>query len=116
MTSSIRIQRICKHCGNEFTARTTVSKFCSEACTKRAYKAKLRQAKIERSNAETQAIRNKPLVEIQAKEFLSIAETCLLLGLSERTVYRLLQNGRIPATKMGRRTVIKRTNLESLFS
>jgi len=76
----------------------------------------MRQAKIDRSNAETQAIRMKPLVEIQAKEFLSIAETCLLLGLSERTLYRLLQSGRIPATKMGRRTVIKRTNLESLFS
>jgi excisionase family DNA binding protein len=95
---------------------TTVTQYCGGVCAKRAYKAKLRQEKIESSNAETQSVRNKPLEALRAKDFLSIAETCALLGLSERTVFRLLQDGRIPATKFGRRTIIKRADLEQLFA
>ena len=115
MSTKIRLQRICKHCGEEFTAKTTVTQFCGDNCAKRAYKARMRQAKIEKSNAETQAIRNKPIEKLRTKDFLSIAETCALLGLSERTVFRLMQNGKIPAKKFGRRTIIKRTDLEQLF-
>ncbi|HYE72809.1 MAG TPA: helix-turn-helix domain-containing protein [Blastocatellia bacterium] len=74
-----------------------------------------RQAKIEHSEAETKAVRDKPLAEIQAKEYLSIAETCALLGLSRRTAFRLLQSGRLPAAKFGRRTIIRRASLEALF-
>ncbi|MBA3766826.1 MAG: helix-turn-helix domain-containing protein [Acidobacteria bacterium] len=115
MTSHIRVQRVCNHCGDEFTAKTTVTQYCGDVCAKQAYKARSRQAKIEHSEAETTTIRNKPLAEIQAKEFLSVTETCALLGLSRRTVFRLLQSGRIPAVKFGRRTIIKRANLEALF-
>ena len=116
MSTKIRLQRICQHCEAEFTAKTTVTQFCGDTCAKRAYKARKRQAKIEKSNAETQAIRNRPLEELQAKDFLSIAEACALLGLSKRTVFRLLQSGRIPAAKFGRRVIIKRTDLEQLFA
>ena len=115
MTSHIRVQRICRQCGSEFTAKTTFTQYCGDVCAKRAYKVRSRQAKIEHSEAETTAIRNKPLAELQAKEFLSIAETCALLGLSRRTVFRLLQSGRIPSAKFGRRTIIKRASLEALF-
>ena len=115
MTSHIRVQRVCNHCGADFTAKTTVTQYCCGVCAKHAYKGRVRQAKINHSEAETTATRNKPLAEIQAKEFLSIAETCALLGLSRRTVFRLLQSGRIPAAKFGRRTIIKRANLEALF-
>ncbi len=115
MTSHIQVQRICKHCGSEFTAKTTVTLYCGDVCAKRAYKARSRQAKIEHSEAETKAIRNKPLAEIQAKDFLSIAETCGLLGISQRTVFRLLKAGRIPSAKLGRRTIVRRGSLEKLF-
>jgi excisionase family DNA binding protein len=116
MSAKIRVQRICQHCGKEFTAKTTVTQYCGDVCAKRGYKARLRQAKIEQSNTETQAIRNQPLAEIQGKEFLSIAEACALLGLSRRTAFRLMQSGRIPAVKLGRRTVIKRASLDALFA
>jgi excisionase family DNA binding protein len=116
MTSHIRVERICKHCNSEFTARTTVTQYCGDRCAKQAYKARLKQAKIDYSEAETKAIRNEPVAEIKAKEFLSIAETCVLLGLSRRTVFRLLQSGRLPAAKFGRRTIIKRASIEALFA
>jgi excisionase family DNA binding protein len=116
MNTKIRVQRICQHCGNEFTAKTTVTQYCGDVCAKRGYKARLRQAKIKRSEAETQVSRNKPLAELQEKEFLSITETCTLLGLSRRTAFRLMQSGRIPAVKLGRRTIIKRASLEAIFA
>jgi excisionase family DNA binding protein len=116
MTSTIRVQRICQHCGNEFTARTSVTQYCGDVCAKRAYKARIRQAKIERSETETQAVRHQALEELRTREFLSIAETRALLGLSRATVFRLLQSGRIPSAKLGRRTIIKRADLEGLFA
>lgn len=38
MSSNIRLQKTCQHCGNRFTAKTTVTKFCSDTCAKWAYK------------------------------------------------------------------------------
>ena len=115
MTSHIRVQRVCQHCGTEFTAKTTVTQYCGEVCAKRAYKTRLRQAKIEQSEAETRAIRNEPLAELQAKEFLGIAEACRLLGVSRWTLHRAIQRGAIQTAKFGRRTIIRRASLEALF-
>lgn len=115
MSSNIRLQRICQHCGTEFTAKTTVTKFCGLTCAQRNYKARLRRTKIAVSDAATDAARVKPLAVLQAREFLSIEETSLLLGISRRTVLRMLKSGKIAAVKFGRRTVIKRTVLDALF-
>lgn len=115
MSSNIRIERICQHCGNQFVAKTTVTKYCGDDCAKRAYKVRQKKAKIESSIEETQAIKLKPIVELMTKEYLSISETCQLLGLSRWTVWRALKSNQIAATKIGRRTIIKRSHLEKLF-
>lgn len=116
----MRIVRICEYCGVEFTAKTSVTRFCSRKCTSRFFKKKDRDKKIEKSNEETFqhkiAAASDPNLEIiKLKEFLSIKETISLLGLSERTFYRLMKNGNIPATKLGGRTIIKRSIIDSLF-
>lgn len=115
MSSNIQIQRICQHCGKEFTARTTVTKFCGHPCSKAAWKAKDKTGKIESSNRETQQIKSRPIEEIKAKEFLSIKDTCKLLGISRRTVYRMFYRGEIQAGKAGKRTLIKRSSIDRLF-
>ncbi|WP_458627117.1 hypothetical protein [Winogradskyella sp. PC D3.3] len=38
MSSNLFIPKTCKHCGNAFTARTTVTKYCGDTCAKKAYK------------------------------------------------------------------------------
>ena len=48
MSSNIRIQRICQQCKNEFTAKTTVTKYCSDRCSKRAYKARQKAEETKR--------------------------------------------------------------------
>ena len=47
MSSKIEVQRICQYCEQEFTARTTVTKYCSHKCGQRAYKARKRAETIE---------------------------------------------------------------------
>lgn len=115
MSSNITVQRICQHCGNEFTARTTVTRYCSDTCSKRAYKARLRASKIESSDKETQRIKSKSIEELKAKAFLSIAETCKLIGISRRTVYRMIERGELIIGKAGKRTIIRRSDLEQLL-
>ena len=69
MSSNIKVQRICQYCEQEFTARTTVTKYCSDVCAKRSYKTRKRLEKVKRSNAETIRIINQPIEQLKAKEF-----------------------------------------------
>lgn len=116
MSTTIRIQRICQHCGNEFTAKTTVTQYCGDVCAKRAYKARKRAVKVEQSNEETQKIRNRPVEELKAKEFLTVRNTATLLNCSVRSVYYYIQEGTIKAVNLGQRiTRIRRSDLDGMF-
>lgn len=116
MSSNIRINRICQSCGNEFEARTTVTKTCSDSCAKRLYKQKAKAAKIERSDIETKAIKVQPLTELKAKEFLTVRDLSKLLNCSVRTTYYLIGNGNIKAVNIAKRkTLIKRSEIDKLF-
>jgi excisionase family DNA binding protein len=115
MSSNIRIERICQYCGKDFIARTTVTQCCSDACAKRLYKSRKKQEKVEASHEQTKAIREEPAAALNAKEFLSITETCQLMGLSRWTVWRAINSNKLPGVKVGRRTIIKRSHLDQLF-
>lgn len=116
MSSNIRIQRICQYCNTEFTAKTTVTKYCSDNCAKRAYKARKRVEKIEASKKVTIATIQKPIEELKAKEFLTVREMSQLLSCSVRTGYRLIKEKKIKAVNLGeRKTIIKRSEIDKLF-
>jgi len=121
MSSKIQIQRICEYCGKEFIAQTTVTRFCSHKCNSRAYKLKVKELKVGKSNEDTNqqkilSASDVQLEVIKQKDFLSIKEAYTLLGVSERTFYRLMKEGTIPATKLGGRTIIKRSVIDNLFA
>ena len=84
-------------------------------CAKRAYKARQKAAKVEASNKQTKAIRNKPIEDLRAKEYLSIANACQLLGLSRWTLWRAIKKRELTAAKIGRSTLIKRSDIDKLF-
>lgn len=116
MSSNIQVQRICKHCNKEFTARTTVTQYCGDDCAKKAYKVRMRQEKITESNQETYLMKAKPFHELQAKEFLTVRDLSILFSCSIRTVYRLIQNKNIKAVNLSqRKTFIKRSEIDKLF-
>lgn len=114
MSTNIRIARICQHCGREFEARTTVTKTCSDACAKKAYKARQRAAKIQVSNEQTQQVKLKPIDELKAQEFLTVNESAQLMRISRRSLYRLNERGELPFVKLNRRTVIRRLDIDRL--
>lgn len=117
MSSNIKVQRICQHCGEEFTARTTVTKYCSDVCAKRAYKARKRVEKVERSNKETTRIKQLPIEMLKAKEFLTVREVAQLLNCSVRSAYYYIESGNIRAVNLGERmTRVKRSEIDKLFS
>ena len=117
MSSNIQVQRICKHCGEEFTARTTVTQYCGDICAKRAYKARQKAAKVDASNKETVSIISRPVEELKAKEFLTVRDVAKLLNLSVRTTYRIIEQGNIKAVNLAqRKTLVKRSDIDILFS
>jgi excisionase family DNA binding protein len=117
MSSNIQVKRICQHCNNEFTARTTVTKYCGDTCAKRAYKARLKVSKIETSNEQTQRIKNQPIEDLKAKEFLTVREVARLLNCSVRSTYYYIENGTIKAVNLGQRiTRVKRSEIDKLFT
>jgi excisionase family DNA binding protein len=116
MSSKIEVQRICQHCGNDFKARTTVTRFCSHRCASAAHKQKVRAGKVEQSNNETQRIKNQPIEELKAKEFLTVREVARLLNCSVRSAYYYIESGTIKAVNLGQRiTRVKRSEIDKLF-
>ena len=116
MSSKIEVQRICQHCGNEFTARTTVTRFCSHRCASAAHKQKVRAGKVEQSNKQTQQIKTQPIEELKAKEFLTVREVARLLNCSVRSAYYYIESGAIKAVNLGQRiTRVKRSDIDKLF-
>lgn len=117
MSSNIMVQRICQLCGTEFTARTTVTKYCSHKCSQKAYKLRIKNTKVEQSNKETQWIKNLPIEQLNAKDILSVREVSILLGCSLRITYRLIGNGPIKAVNLAERmTRVKRTEIDKLVT
>ncbi|WP_162415601.1 helix-turn-helix transcriptional regulator [Cyclobacterium roseum] len=116
MSSKIYIQRICEHCNREFTARTTVTKYCSNDCAKRAYKARKRAEKVQKSNTETERIISQPIQDLKAKEFLTVKEVSKLLGCSIRTTYRLIDTGKLKSVNLSERlTRVNRSELNKVM-
>lgn len=116
MSSNIQIQRVCQHCGEEFTARTTVTRYCSHRCASAAHKARVRAGKVVVSNTETQHTISKPIQEIKAKEFLTVRDIATLLNCSLRTAYRIIAKGNIKAVNIAqRKTLVKRSEIDKLF-
>jgi len=117
MSSNIKIQRICDFCNKEFTARTTVTKYCSHSCASKSYKQRTKATKIDNSNKEVLKIKQQPIEEIKAKDFLTVKEVSKLLGISIRTIYHLLNKNVIEYSNLNQRLIrIKRTDIDKLFN
>ena len=121
MSSNLFIPKYCKHCGNAFTARTTVTKYCGDSCAKKAYKSRKRKEKIQstlhvdiQQQKEISAVYNPNAVN--NKDFLSITEASQLIGVSRWTIQRMVQNGRLKSVPFGRKHIVARWQIENLFN
>lgn len=117
MNSNISVSKICVFCGYEFTVHNATTKYCSLKCSSKDYKRRLRNQKIENSNLQTIKIKNKPLIDLKDKEFLTVKQLALLLGFSIKTVYRLINaKKKMNAYNFSdRKTLIRRYDIDALF-
>lgn len=114
MSSNIRLQKTCQFCGEIFTAKTTVTLFCSDDCAKRAYKKRKRDEKINAA-VKQETERSTHNTGISQKEFLTVDEACQLIHASRWTIYRLIDRGELRAGKVGRNTRIPRCAINELL-
>ena len=116
MSSNIAIPKICIHCNNWFIAKTTVTKYCSVNCARKESKKIKRNEKIFKvQEKEFEKSVGIDLVLIQTKEFLSVKETCLLLGISRMSLYRHIKRKLIKTAKIGERLIIKKQSINNLI-
>lgn len=133
MSSTIKIPKFCQHCGQAFVAQTTTTRFCGHKCASRAYKQRKREEKVQTTlsdqiksvtsaNSENlQSLQSLPIktgnfINLRDKEFLSVQETAILLGASRWTIQRMIQREELKAGKLGRRTIIQRSEIDNLFN
>jgi excisionase family DNA binding protein len=119
MSSNMRIKKVCQHCNKVFTAKTTVTKFCSDDCAKANYKKRMKKVRIEESTAATSrellaentTSKELPSLHNESKGFISLPELAATTRLSERTLYRLMGDSEFPRLKIGRRLLFNRESV-----
>jgi excisionase family DNA binding protein len=107
MSTNIRIQKVCVFCQKEFTAKTLVTKYCSHRCNQRDYKQVNRLQKIQ-SHKIVLSIKQEPKSQVDC---FTISKSAALLGVSDRTIFRLIKRGIIKPIKKGRKVEIPQNEL-----
>ncbi len=118
MGSTLNLKKVCEYCNTKFTAMKSTTRFCSNRCSSRAYKHNVKQLKTQL--AESKSIQrvetaSPALSVIQLKQFLDINETSILLKCSASTLRKLISKGVIKTVNIGRKHIIRRTDIEILF-
>src|ERR1035437_4985685 len=116
MSSKMQIVKICEYCSKEFIAKKTTTKCCSDDCAKRFYKLNKRNDKIAQAELKTD-IKRQPkafiteaeIRVIQTKQYLTLKEAAVLLNVSPLTLRRWTLDGKMHASKVGKKWVFDRS-------
>jgi excisionase family DNA binding protein len=120
MSSNIKIVKICEYCNQEFIAKTTTTICCSDNCSKRFYKLKIKNDKIAQAELKTE-IKRKPktfiteeeIKAIQAKKNLTLVEAAILLNITPLTSRRWTLPGKMNSQKVGKKWMFNIKQLEN---
>lgn len=123
MSSKIEIDKTCEYCGKPYTARTLYTRYCSHQCNSRAYKAIKRQERMDNhqliaagKKVAAPAASTSVIQEIQAKEYLSVTETCVLVGVSRNTLFRWINSKVLRTYQHGTKHLIKKEDINKIFN
>ena len=101
--------RKCAHCGKVFTTNCGMRKYCSEECAE--------QAKVTRKKRQRDFLRAvEPVMELQQQEYLTFSKAAVLLGCTRQYVYKLVDQGKLPASRLSSRmALVRRSDIERMF-
>ena len=99
-----------KYCGKEFVARSGMQKFCCEECQKKA-----KEARKKRQQDFMNAV--EPVIDLQCQEYLTFAKTAILMGCSRQYVYKLVNEGKLAASRISSRMAfIRKADIEKMLA
>ena len=102
--------RKCKYCGKEFVARSGMQKFCCEECQTKA-----KEARKKRQLGFMNAV--EPVIGLQNQEYLTFAKAAILMGCSRQYVYKLVNEGKLAASRISSRMAfIRKADIEKMLA
>ncbi len=102
--------RKCKYCGKEFVARSGMQKFCCEECQTKA-----KEARKKRQQNFMNAV--EPVIGLQNQEYLTFAKAAILMGCSRQYVYKLVNEGKLVASRISSRMAfIRKADIEKMLA
>ncbi|MCR5315438.1 MAG: helix-turn-helix domain-containing protein [Bacteroidaceae bacterium] len=102
--------RKCAHCGKVFATNSGMQKYCSEECATAA-----KEARKKRQRDFLRAV--EPMMELQQQEYLTFSKAAILLGCTRQYVYKLVEQGKLPASRLSSRmALIRRSDIEKMFA
>lgn len=102
--------RKCAYCGKVFTTNSGMQKFCSEECAE-----KVKESKKKRQRDFLRSV--EPVMELQQQEYLTFSKAAILLGCSRQYVYKLVEQGKLPASRLSSRmALVRRSDIEKMFA
>ncbi len=102
--------RKCKYCGKEFVARSGMQKYCCEECQTKA-----KEARKKRQQDFMNAV--EPVIGLQNQEYLTFAKAAILMGCSRQYVYKLVNEGKLAASRISSRMAfIRKADIEKMLA
>lgn len=118
MSSSINIIKACVYCNQNFNAKTLYTQYCSKTCNSKDYKNKIRENRIAVATLKKSPMQvvkdDLNISDVHDKAYLNIEESASYLGVSKRTIERMISNGKLKATRIQRRVIISIETLNNL--
>lgn len=118
VASKIKIKKVCEWCGQEFYALKITTRFCCKKCNEHAYKARIRKQVIKTVEDEfIERTVERPIREINERQYMDVADVALLIGISIRATYDLIKSGKLKASRLSSRmTIVRKADIESMLS
>ena len=106
----MRKTKRCAFCGKEFVANSGMQKYCSEECAEKA-----KAARKKRQQDFLRAV--EPALELQSQEYLTFAKAAMLMGCSRQYIYKLVAQGKLPASRISSRmSFVRKADIERMLS
>ena len=106
----MRKTRKCAFCGKEFTCNSGSQRYCSEHCAE--------AAKAQRKKSQQDFLKAvQPVIDIASQEYLSFSKAAILMGCSRQYVYKLVNEGKLPASRISSRMAfIRKVDIEKMLA
>ena len=106
----MRKTRKCVFCGKEFTCNSGSQRYCSEHCAE--------AAKAQRKKRQQDFLKAvQPVIDIASQEYLTFSKAAILMGCSRQYVYKLVNEGKLPASRISSRMAfIRKADIEKMLA